>query len=512
KSRRGNSSTKNEPPNSIAVIGGGITGLATTFYAAQRFPSAKVTLFESTGRLGGAIQSETINLANGERAVCEMGPRTLRANAPRAAVTFGLIQKLGLEADVVKTYKSDPIASHRYIYYPDHLVRIPVANTSKSVAHVPAPDRFSSTSFWCLIKTLGREPLFRGLAVGIMRGLCIGPANENLGDESIDSFLTRRLGKQITKNLFSAVIHGLYAGDMSKLSARALLPGMWTLDKQLLNDGVLKTLLSRDSKDFQEKWAANETEFLNRVRQDSTHSLAKQFDTVGVFSFRGGVARLTERLEEILQTMQNVAIKMNTKIRLLTDDWSSHTFVTHTISTLSLSRTMNLFSTSPPLFTPSHVPVMAVTLCYATPALNHPHRGFGYLFPTSLPPGQNAEHALGVIFDSDALPPIDKFTGTKITVMLGGHYWSHHAPSSLPSTESGIAMAMSLLKRQLGISEEPVAAVARLEVEAIPQYAVDHFTILGDAHKVLSQFGGKVRVAGNSYGGIGVHDCLFSAR
>lgn len=78
-------------PHHIAVIGGGITGLATTFYAAKRFPRAKITLFEASNRLGGVIDSITVQLKDGTSAVCEMGPRTLRANAPRAIVTIDLV-------------------------------------------------------------------------------------------------------------------------------------------------------------------------------------------------------------------------------------------------------------------------------------------------------------------------------------------------------------------------------------------------------------------------------------
>lgn len=153
---------------------------------------------------------------------------------------------------------------------------------------------------------------------------------------------------------------------------------------------------------------------------------------------------------------------------------------------------------------------MTITLCYSTPNLTHPRRGFGYLLPFSLAQNQNPECALGVVFDSDAIPTLDTFTGTKISVMLGGRYWTSR--SSLPTTDDGIEMAKSLLRRQLGITEKPVAVATRLEREAIPQYGVGHFDMLRNVHGMLSRFGGRVRVAGNSYHGISVHDCLYSAR
>lgn len=73
-------------------------------------------------------------------------------------------------------------------------------------------------------------------------------------------------------------------------------------------------------------------------------------------------------------------------------------------------------------------------------------------------------------------------------------------------------MATSVLYRHLGISEEPAAAMATLQNDCIPQYKVGHSAQMGHAHEeLLSGFGGKVRVAGSSYTGVGVNDCLRSA-
>src|SRR5687768_18025950 len=48
------------PPSSprIAIIGGGITGLAAAFRAFELNPAAQVTLVEACGRFGGVLQTE----------------------------------------------------------------------------------------------------------------------------------------------------------------------------------------------------------------------------------------------------------------------------------------------------------------------------------------------------------------------------------------------------------------------------------------------------------------------
>lgn len=69
-------------PSSIAVLGGGITGLSAAFHLSRRFPSSRILILEKSKRLGGWIQSKKaqISLPGGDvgTAVLELGPRTLR--------------------------------------------------------------------------------------------------------------------------------------------------------------------------------------------------------------------------------------------------------------------------------------------------------------------------------------------------------------------------------------------------------------------------------------------------
>ncbi len=74
----------------VAVLGGGITGLATAFYASQQLPDAKITLYESSSRLGGWLESKYIDVGNGQ-VVFEQGPRNLRPNMPNGFVTLSLV-------------------------------------------------------------------------------------------------------------------------------------------------------------------------------------------------------------------------------------------------------------------------------------------------------------------------------------------------------------------------------------------------------------------------------------
>jgi protoporphyrinogen/coproporphyrinogen III oxidase len=179
------------------------------------------------------------------------------------------------------------------------------------------------------------------------------------------------------------------------------------------------------------------------------------------------------------------------------------------ISTLFGKTLSSLTSSTPSLSGMHAVTVMVVNLYYSDPDIL-PERGFGYLIPRSIPYEQNPECALGVVFDSDAVQGQDTAPGTKVTVMLGGHWWDGF--SSYPDEEEGAAMAKTVLHRHLGIVVEPDAVNVGLQKECIPQYVVGHEKRMRAAHsELLHGFKGQLKVAGNSYTGVGLNDCVLAA-
>ena len=153
---------------------------------------------------------------------------------------------------------------------------------------------------------------------------------------------------------------------------------------------------------------------------------------------------------------------------------------------------------------------MVVNLFYSNPSILPAH-GFGYLLPRSLPFEQNPELALGVIFDTDATIGQDAVPGTKVTVMLGGHWWDGW--DSFPDEEQGTRLATAILQRHLKILEEPKVVRVNLQRDCIPQYSVGHDDRMACISDDLKRtFGGRLRVAGNSYTGVGLNDCVRAAR
>ena len=76
----------------VAILGGGITGLASAFYLSKALPNSKIVLYEGSSRLGGWLRSTVVEVEDGE-VVFEQGPRTLRPSAPNGLVTLDLVCK-----------------------------------------------------------------------------------------------------------------------------------------------------------------------------------------------------------------------------------------------------------------------------------------------------------------------------------------------------------------------------------------------------------------------------------
>lgn len=425
-------------------------------------------------------------------------------------------------------------------------------------------------SFLRNLQTLLTEPIFKGMIGGILAEPTVKTRPKQVEDESVGDFVRRRFGPTIADNMLSALFHGIYAGDIYKLSARTLLPKLWYLEtRDSEGAGIIPELFELMFKNEQ-ICSSSDARILadggyfqaqNEHSASLYHFLAKQ----SVYTFTKGIEQLTSRLQGELLEMPNVRIaKENAILRVEKISQSGQLSIAtsgdltgqqydYVISTLSPTALGNDPDGNPFLGPPEirdATTVMVINLYYSNPYLTDPYRGFGYLIPQSIPMEQNPERALGVIFASEtsgsrnpdtslsaksqvlelssdeqksqilttnlstqwADNHQDTAPGTKLTVMMGGHWWSDWSESDIPSPETAIEMAKSLLARHMKIFEEPLIAKARLQKDAIPQYRVGHRKSMAKVHLDLEGFRGKLRVAGPAWqGGVGVNDCVRRA-
>jgi oxygen-dependent protoporphyrinogen oxidase len=420
--------------------------------------------------------------------------------------------------NVLYSKRTSAGAKNRFLYYPDRLNQLPSPGEPVNPGNV--------FSLW-------RSGLLAGLYSVLLEPW--RPQRPfSLTDESIGSFLSRRFDKRLANNLVSAVLHGIYAGDVWQLSARTLLAQAWKLEG--LHGSIFGGMLTANMEDRQPEFVSLSHPYdvaeLAAMRQDIQldDTFADRLAECSMFSFRNGLQDLIKTLQRKLEESNQVQFKVQTKVENIKYIAGAEPEVELAIEVSFQQRYSNSTRVTPQQTTSQnsskekydlvisslrdkslapYVTVMTVNLFFPQKNLL-PMQGFGYLIPQSVPFEQNPERALGVIFDSDAVIGQDTADGTKLTVMLGGHWWDGW--EHYPDEEEGLELARSVVRRHLGITDEPMASRVNLSKDCIPQYTVGFEDRLKRyAQKVKEDYKGRVRVVGNLYHGVGVNDCIRGA-
>ncbi|KAA8644416.1 oxygen-dependent protoporphyrinogen oxidase [Aspergillus tanneri] len=510
-----------------AVIGGGITGLTTAYRLSKDPNCSRVTLYEKSDDVGGCLQSETIPV-DGGHVVFEYGPRTLRTTVPNCLPMVDLLVDLDVLDDVVATSRTAPASLNRYIYYPDHLVRVPAPNPKNGI--------FGNLRE--LAYTLFREPAFKGLVPSVFVEPSIPAPQPKKADESVADFISRRFAPEVADNLASSVFHGIYAGDIDRLSAQTLL-GTYR-DFEYHKDGVGVIVRAMESSRTKIRHMSMDDILAVEVAlQDKPSSYLNDLQQLvrgaSVLTFRNGLGQLSDALVTALTRSNKVDILTGTEVKAMHQNAQTsditispghgpstvHNRVISTIPPPHLARALRQTTGKDQVLSQSTirsleehnyaVTVMAVNLYYERKDLL-PVQGFGYLIPRSIPYEQNPERALGVIFGSETSIGQDTAPGTKLTVMMGGHWWDDWIESDYPDHDTAVQMARQLLHRHLGITDTPAVARSRLQRDAIPQYTVGHLSRMEElSRSTRHEFKNRLSLAGNWYNGVGVVDCIRQA-
>src|SRR5689334_21937870 len=192
----------------VAIIGGGISGLSAAFYlerARHDGIALDYVLYEASPRFGGSMFSEHV-----DGCVVEAGPDSFLTEKPWAQA---LARQVGLEDQLID---SNDAQRKTYILVNGKLVAIP----DGLMFMVP-------TKLLPIIST----PLFSWGTKLRMAAEWLHPPRRGKEDETVASLVKRHYGPEMVDRLADPLLSGVYGGEASNLSVRAVLPRFANMEK-----------------------------------------------------------------------------------------------------------------------------------------------------------------------------------------------------------------------------------------------------------------------------------------
>ena len=192
------------------VIGGGLSGLAVAHRLVERAATARrpveVVVLEAKDRLGGAIWTE-----RRDGFTLEGGADSFITNKPWGV---DLCQRLGLGESLIGT---DPQHRRSFVVREGRLVPVPEGFV------LMAPNRLGPILTTPILSWRGKLRMLMDLVL---------PRKDDDGDESLASFVKRRLGREALERLVQPLVGGIYTADPAELSLRATLPQFCKMERE----------------------------------------------------------------------------------------------------------------------------------------------------------------------------------------------------------------------------------------------------------------------------------------
>ncbi|MDE2039645.1 MAG: protoporphyrinogen oxidase [Elusimicrobia bacterium] len=450
----------------VAVLGGGITGLTAAYellrLSARQGRALELTLLEGSGRLGGKIHTEVR-----EGAVIEAGPDSFITLKPHA---LELVRELGLAGELVKT-SSGPntiwvCSGGRLRAMPDGMGMLPTRLV---------PFVLSDLMSWRgKLRMLG-EPLV--------------PVSAGHEDESLAAFVRRRLGAEALETVLGPMLAGIYAGDAEQMSLRSTFPQLKEMERR---GGLLRSLWSSSGK---AKPAAQDTTLFMTLRgglESLVEALAKRLPP--------GCARtglpaqgLRRRAERWVVSTSAGALEFDGVISALPANQLAKVVADQDLELSCVLGEIPFASTA------------TVSTLFDKKGFPHPLNGFGFLVPR----GERRSVAAAT-FSSTKFPSRAGEDSVLIRSFLGGVGREAYAEMD---DDTGIARAARQdLRELLGLGElHPRLTRTFRFTKANPQYTVGHEYRIKRLSSCLRGHPG-LALAGCSYNGVGVPDCVRSGR
>jgi oxygen-dependent protoporphyrinogen oxidase len=459
------------PGKRIAIIGGGIAGLAAAYeleLARAIDSSVSYELFEAGPRFGGVIASSVV-----DGTVIERGPDSFLTEKPAAAQ---LCRELGLGDDLIP---SNDATRQTYILVRNRLVPLPDG------LMFLIPTKIAPTLLTGLFSPLTK--LRMGLELLQRPRPHPGPQAD---DESVASLVRRHYGQQAVDRLADPLLSGIYGGDSEQLSARAVLPRLVEMEAKYgsLTRGMLAGLRARRDAGSESPPPIFTT--LRRGLQQLVDALVAKLDLRSLH-LETPVAAI-ERAAAGWRVHHENAVSDYDAVILATPAWAAASLLRDADAELGAELSQIPYSSS-----------VTINLVYDGADLDPLPPGFGFLVPAV-----ERRAILACTFIHR------KFSGrtapgkTVLRVFLGG---AHNAQLLDHSDENLADLARRELRQILAITAKPERIEIQRWPRAMAQYAIGHRARQQCIQARLAELPG-LRLAGNAYDGIGISDCVRLGR
>jgi len=459
-------SSEANPPLDVLVVGAGISGLtiAHELAIAKKY---RVLVAEAQDRVGGAITSAK----NDEGYQWEEGPNSFQP----APELLRLAVQVGLKDELVLADGKLP----RFVFLNGKLNALPMS----------PPSAIAS-----MILTWGGKIRLAIGALGFAR-----PAMA--GEESVDQFFSRLLGKQAVERLVAPFISGVYAGDPKKLSASAAFSKIFRLENNY-NGLIAGAILSAKERKAQKLSDPN----LPKVK------------TGELGSFREGIKMLPEAIATKLRD-QGAVVKQQWTLRSLEkqgdiyiskfdtptgeETVTSRAVVLSTPAYITAKLLQDYLPAASQALNEIFYPTVAcVVLAYPKSEFAYDMKGFGNLIPRT-----QGVRTLGTIWSSSLFAGRAPEGWQLLLNFIGGTL--DPALAKLSESEIIAAVHQDLKKTILrpNTKVEPKAIAVHVWDKAIPQYEIGHLERIATVEAELQKSQG-LYVSANFIGGVALGDCI----
>jgi protoporphyrinogen/coproporphyrinogen III oxidase len=191
----------------VAVIGGGISGLSAADRISRARPDVEVVLLEGADRLGGKLRREQV-----AGAWVDVGAEAMLARRPEGVQAA---TEAGLAADLIAPLSTAALLRSRGANHP--LPARTLIGVPSDVTAVRATGVLSAQA----LEAIENEP-------------AAGPYPALTEDISVGELVEQRFGAEVVDRLVDPLLGGVYAGRARQLSLQAAIPA---LADRLMNSG-----------------------------------------------------------------------------------------------------------------------------------------------------------------------------------------------------------------------------------------------------------------------------------